>query len=122
MVVAVVRTRVNLAAIWDIVESDAGSVGVARTSFLVDDYGIRLASPNQRTARQSGIPYLQADRADRADTVKKLVATSASAAHAGQARHRSAATLKTALDSLPRGASGDAAFAFGAGSASSGAS
>src|SRR2546425_8015956 len=43
VVVAVVRTRVNLAAIWDIVESDAGSVGVGAHSFLVDDYGIRLA-------------------------------------------------------------------------------
>src|SRR5919205_604092 len=43
VVVAVVRTRVNLAAIWDIVEADAGSVGVGAHSFLVDDYGIRLA-------------------------------------------------------------------------------
>jgi len=42
-VLAVVRTRVNLAAIWDIVEGDAGSVGQGAHSFLVDDYGIRLA-------------------------------------------------------------------------------
>src|SRR5207248_8803249 len=43
IVFAVVRTRVNLAAIWDIVETDAGSVGVGSHGFLVDDYGIRLA-------------------------------------------------------------------------------
>ncbi len=42
-VVAVVRSRLNLAAIWSIVEADADSVGVGAHSFLLDDYGIRLA-------------------------------------------------------------------------------
>src|SRR2546428_3342385 len=42
-VVAVVRTRVNLNAVWDLVEADAGSVGSGAHGFLVDDYGIRIA-------------------------------------------------------------------------------
>src|SRR6267142_1843298 len=42
-VLAVVRTRVNMAAIWEIVETDQGAVGEGAHGFLVDDYGIRLA-------------------------------------------------------------------------------
>ena len=42
-VLAVVRTRVNLNAVWDLVEADAGSVGPGAHGFLLDDYGIRLA-------------------------------------------------------------------------------
>src|SRR5439155_1681906 len=42
-VAAVVRTRVNLNAVWDLVEADAGSVGSGAHGFLVDDYGIRIA-------------------------------------------------------------------------------
>ncbi|MDE3111442.1 MAG: hypothetical protein KGK34_00690 [Chloroflexota bacterium] len=42
-VLAVARTRVNLAAIWDLVEADAGSVGAGSHGMLLDDYGIRLA-------------------------------------------------------------------------------
>ena len=42
-VLAVVRTRVNLNAVWDLVEADAGSVGPGAHGFLVDDYGIRIA-------------------------------------------------------------------------------
>src|SRR5438270_2895443 len=42
-VLAVVRTRVNLNAVWDLVEADAGSVGSGAHGFLVDDYGIRIA-------------------------------------------------------------------------------
>lgn len=41
--VGVVRSRINLAVIWDYVESDLGSSGPGTRSFLVDDYGIRLA-------------------------------------------------------------------------------
>src|SRR5437867_7038055 len=36
-VAAVVRTRVNLNAVWDLVEADAGSVGSGAHGFLVDD-------------------------------------------------------------------------------------
>lgn len=119
VVVAVVRTRVNLAAIWDIVEGDAGSVGVGAHSFLVDDYGIRLAvseTKGQRDKAESLIykPIAPID----AETVKKLVADR----RFGQLKPEQLVidplpTLKTALDGLPKGASGDAAFAFGDGSA-----
>jgi C4-dicarboxylate-specific signal transduction histidine kinase len=43
VLVGVVRSRVNLAVIWDLVEADLGSVGVGARSFMVDDFGIRLA-------------------------------------------------------------------------------
>lgn len=42
-VLAVVRSRVNLAAIWNIVEADGGSVGAGAHSVLLDQFGIRLA-------------------------------------------------------------------------------
>ena len=42
-VLAVVRTRVNLTAIWDLVEGDSGAVGAGSHGMLLDDYGIRLA-------------------------------------------------------------------------------
>ena len=41
--VGVVRSRINLGVIWDLVESDLGSSGPGTRSFLVDDFGIRLA-------------------------------------------------------------------------------
>lgn len=40
---AVVRSRLNLTAIWSVVEADTNSVGAGAHSFLLDDYGIRLA-------------------------------------------------------------------------------
>ena len=43
ILVGVVRSRINLARIWDLVESDLGAVGAGAHAFLVDDYGIRLA-------------------------------------------------------------------------------
>jgi C4-dicarboxylate-specific signal transduction histidine kinase len=119
VVVAVVRTRVNLAAIWDIVEGDAGSVGVGAHSFLVDDYGIRLAVSETKGQREKAesLIYKPIAAID-ADTVTKLVADR----RFGQLKPEQLVidplpTLKTALDGLPRGASGDAAFAFGDGSA-----
>jgi C4-dicarboxylate-specific signal transduction histidine kinase len=42
-VVAVVRSRLNLTAIWGVVEADTNSVGAGAHSFLLDDFGIRLA-------------------------------------------------------------------------------
>ncbi|HEV8534880.1 MAG TPA: cache domain-containing protein [Candidatus Limnocylindria bacterium] len=117
VVVAVVRTRVNLAAIWDIVEGDAGSVGRGAHSFLVDDYGIRLAvseTKGQREKAESLIykPIAPID----ADTVKKLVADR----RFGQLKPEQLVidplpTLKTALDALPKGTGADATFAYGAG-------
>lgn len=51
-VVAVVRSRLNLTAIWSIVEADANSVGAGAHSFLLDDYGIRLAVSETKGHRE----------------------------------------------------------------------
>jgi C4-dicarboxylate-specific signal transduction histidine kinase len=74
-VLAVTRTRVNLAAIWDLVEGDAGAVGAGSHGTLLDDFGIRLAVSETKGRR---------DRADQliyrpiapidAETAKKLQA------------------------------------------------
>src|SRR5258707_4454503 len=50
-VVAVVRSRLNLTAIWSVVEADANSVGAGAHSFLVDDYAIRLAGSETKDHR-----------------------------------------------------------------------
>ncbi len=50
--VAVVRSRLNLTAIWTIVEADTNSVGAGAHSFLLDDYGIRLAVSETKNNRQ----------------------------------------------------------------------
>ena len=42
-IIGVVRSRLNLTAIWSVVEADTNSVGAGAHSFLLDDYGIRLA-------------------------------------------------------------------------------
>ncbi|HKC90912.1 MAG TPA: cache domain-containing protein [Candidatus Limnocylindria bacterium] len=119
VVVAVVRTRVNLAAIWDIVESDAGSVGIGAHSFLVDDYGIRLAVSETKghRAQAESLIYKPIAPID-ADTAKKLAADKRfGTITPDKLVIDPLPTLKTALDALPKGASGDAAFAFGDGSA-----
>jgi len=119
VVLAVVRTRVNLASVWDIVEGDAGSVGEGAHSFLVDDYGIRLAVSETRGHRDQAesLIYKPIAAID-ADTAKKLAADK----RFGQKTPEQLVidplpTLKTALDALPKGASADATFAFGAGTA-----
>ncbi len=118
VVVAVVRTRVNLAAIWDIVESDAGSVGVGAHSFLVDDYGIRLAVSETKghRAQAESLIYKPIAAID-PDTAKKLAADKRfGTITPDKLVIDPLPTLKSALDGLAKGASGDAAFAFGAGS------
>jgi methyl-accepting chemotaxis protein len=50
-VLAVARTRVNLAAVWDLVEGDASAVGTGSHGMLLDDYGIRLAVSETRGRR-----------------------------------------------------------------------
>src|SRR5207237_3240151 len=117
VVVAVVRTRVNLAAIWDIVESDAGSVGVGAHSFLVDDYGIRLAVSETKGHRDQAEALIYKPIAPiDADTAKKLAADKRfGTLTPDKLVLDPLPPLETALDTLPRGASGDAAFAFGAG-------
>src|SRR5437660_9091285 len=108
VVVAVVRARVNLAAVWDIVERDAGSVGVGARSFLVGDCGLRLAVSETKGHR------------DQAETLiyKPIAPIDAATAKTLAADKRFGTitpdklvidplpTLKTALDALPRGASG----------------
>jgi C4-dicarboxylate-specific signal transduction histidine kinase len=118
VVLAAVRTRVNLAAIWDIVEADTGSVGIGAHSFLVDDYGIRLAVSETKGHRDQAESLIYKPIAPiDADTVKKLVADK----RFGQKTPDQLVidplpTLKTVLDALPKGASGGATFAYGAGS------
>src|SRR5919204_5065706 len=115
VVVAVVRTRVNLAAIWDIVESDAGSVGVGAHSFLVDDYGIRLAVSETKGHRDQAESLIYKPIAPiDADTAKKLAADK----RFGQKTPEQLVidplpTLKAALDALPKGASGNSTFGYG---------
>lgn len=74
-IIAVARTRVNLAAIWDLVEADAGSVGEGSHGFLVDDYGIRIAVSETKGQRDKAdsLIYKPIARID-PDTVKKLAA------------------------------------------------
>jgi C4-dicarboxylate-specific signal transduction histidine kinase len=117
VVLAAVRTRVNLAAVWDIVEGDAGSVGAGAHSFLVDDYGIRLAVSETRGRRaQAELLIYKPIAPIDADTVKKLAADR----RFGQLKPEQLVidplpTLKTALDVLPKGTTADATFAYGAG-------
>jgi C4-dicarboxylate-specific signal transduction histidine kinase len=118
-VLAVVRTRVNLAAIWDVVEGDLGSVGVGAHGFLVDDYGIRLAVSETKghSDQAESLIYKPIAPID-ADTVKKLVADK----RFGQKTPEQLVvdplpTLKTALDVLPKGVTTSAQFAYGEASA-----
>src|SRR5438094_9402128 len=116
LVYAVVRTRVNMAAVWDIVETDAGSVGEGAHGFLVDDYGIRLAVSETRGHRDlaESLIYKPIAPID-AETVKKLVADK----RFGQKTPEQLVidplpTLKSALDVLPRGITTSSQFSYGA--------
>jgi methyl-accepting chemotaxis protein len=116
-VLAVVRTRVNLAAVWDIVETDAGAVGVGAHGFLVDDYGIRLAVSETKGHRDQAesLIYRPIAPIDPA-TVTKLVADKRFGLKTpDQLVIDPLPTLKSALDVLPKGASAKAAFAYGTG-------
>ena len=46
------RSRLNLTAIWTVVEADTNSVGAGAHSFLLDDYGIRLAVSETKGHRE----------------------------------------------------------------------
>ena len=116
-VLAVVRTRVNLAAVWDIVETDAGSVGEGAHGFLVDDYGIRLAVSETKGHRDQAESLIYKPIAPiDAETVTKLVADK----RFGQKKPEDLVidplpTLKSALDVLPKGKSVTAQFSYGVG-------
>ncbi len=119
MVLAVVRSRVNLATIWDIVEGDAGSVGEGSHGFLVDDYGIRLAVSETKGHRSEAESLIYRPIAPLgADVAKKLAADKRFGARtADQLVLDPLPALKSALDALPRGASRSASFAYAIGSA-----
>jgi len=117
VVLAVVRTRVNLAAVWDIVETDAGSVGMGAHGFLVDDYGIRLAVSETKGHRDQAelLIYRPIAPIDPA-TVTKLVADKRFGLKTpDQLVIDPLPTLKSALDVLPKGVTAKSAFAYGAG-------
>lgn len=84
VLVGVVRSRINLSQIWDLVEGDQGSVGASSRSFLVDDYGIRLAVSETKGNRDRAesliykpIAPIDRDTATRLATDKRFGQTSA---------------------------------------------
>jgi len=117
-ILAVVRSRLNLTAIWSVVEADANSVGAGAHSFLLDDYGIRLAVSETKDNRANAESLIYKPIAPIApDVATKLAADKRfGTITPDKLVIDPLPTLKTALDGLARGASGDAAFAFGAGS------
>ena len=119
VVLAVVRTRVNLAAVWDVVETDQGAVGEGAHGFLVDDYGIRIAVSETKGHRDQAeaLIYQPIAPIDPA-TVTKLVADKRFGLKTpDQLIIDPLPTLKTQLDVLPKGKTATAQFAFGTGTA-----
>lgn len=114
-VLAVVRTRVNLAAIWDVVEGDLGAVGTGAHGFLVDDYGIRLAVSETKGHRDQAESLIYKPIAPiEAETAKKLAADKRFGTKTPeQLVIDPLPTLKTALDKLPRGITTSSQFSFG---------
>ena len=118
-VIAVARTRVNLASVWDLVEADGGSVGQGSHAFLVDDYGIRLAVSETKGRRDQAdsLIYRPIARLD-ADTVKKLVADK----RFGQNTPEQLVVdplpaLRSTIDKLKAAGTTSGDFAYGGGSA-----
>lgn len=115
-VLAVVRTRVNLAAIWDLVEGDAGSVGDGSHGFLVDDYGIRLAVSETKGRRDQAesLIYKPIAAID-PEVAKKLAADRRFGAKtAEQLVLDPLPELRTALETLPKATSASANFSYSA--------
>jgi C4-dicarboxylate-specific signal transduction histidine kinase len=117
VVYAVVRTRVNLAAVWDMVEADEGAVGVGAHGFLVDDYGIRIAVSETKGHRDQAESLIYKPIAPiDTETVTKLVADKRFGTKTpDQLVIDPLPTLKSALDVLPKGKTTTAQFAYGAG-------
>jgi len=114
-VLAVVRTRVNLAMIWDVVEGDLGAVGAGAHGFLVDDYGIRLAVSETKGHRDQAESLIYKPIAPiEAETAKKLAADKRFGTKTPeQLIIDPLPTLKTALDKLPRGITTSSQFSYG---------
>jgi C4-dicarboxylate-specific signal transduction histidine kinase len=116
-VLGVVRSRLNLTAIWSIVEADTDSVGAGAHSFLLDDYGIRLAVSETKGNRDNAESLIYRPIAPIApDVVTKLVADKrfGTISSPDKLVIDPLPTLKAALDPLK---SGFTQFAYGAGSA-----
>src|SRR5258708_14091147 len=115
-VVAVVRSRLNLTAVWSIVEADADSVGVGAHSFLLDDYGIRLAVSETKGHRDQAETLIYKPIAPIApDVATKLAAAKRFGTITPDKLVISPLpTLKAALDPLKTGFT---QFAYGGGAA-----
>jgi methyl-accepting chemotaxis protein len=106
-----------MTAVWDIVETDAGSVGEGAHGFLVDDYGIRLAVSETKGHRDQAESLIYKPIAPiEADTAKKLAADKRFGTKTPeQLVIDPLPTLKSALDVLPKGKTATAQFSYGAG-------
>jgi C4-dicarboxylate-specific signal transduction histidine kinase len=115
-VVAVVRSRLNLTAIWTVVEADTNSVGAGAHSFLLDDYGIRLAVSETKGHREQAESLIYKPIAPIApDVATKLAADKRfGTITPDKLVIDPLPTLKSALDPLKTGFT---PFAYGAGSA-----
>ena len=113
-VLAVVRSRLNLAAVWSIVEGDVDAVGAGAHSFLVDDYGIRIAVSETKGHRDQAESLIYTTIAPiDAETAKKLAADKRFGLKTPeQLIVDPLPTLRTSLDGLKAG--GNSSFAFGA--------
>lgn len=115
-VLGVVRTRVNLAAIWDLVEADADSVGRGSHGALLDDHGIRLAVSETRGQRQlaESLIYRPIAPID-PETAKKLAADRRFGQKTPeQLELDPIPALKTTLDDLKRTGLSNGGFAYDA--------
>ena len=115
-VVAVVRSRLNLTAIWTVVEADTNSVGAGAHSFLLDDYGIRLAVSETKGHRDKAESLIYKPIAPIApDVATKLAADKRfGALTPDKLVIDPLPTLKSALDPLK---SGFTPFGYGTGAA-----
>ena len=115
-VLAVVRSRLNLTAIWSVVEADANSVGAGAHSFLLDDYGIRLAVSETKDHRETAESLIYKPIAPIASEVAvKLAADKRfGTLTPDKLVIDPLPTLKSALDPLKTGFT---PFAYGAGAA-----
>ena len=115
-VLAVVRSRLNLTAIWSVVEADENSVGAGAHSFLLDDYGIRLAVSETKGHRDQAESLIYKPIAPIApDVATKLAADKRfGTLTPDKLVIDPLPTLKAALDPLK---SGFTQFAYGAGAA-----
>ncbi len=117
-VLAVARTRVNLAAIWDLVEADAGSVGAGSHGMLVDDYGIRLAVSETKGHRERAEQLIYRPIAPiDAQTVAKLQADKrfGNLHSVDQLTVDAIPSLKQATDAMRASSGGAAQFSYGSG-------